>query len=404
MGASELTGTTLRRFSYLREVVQEELFARRPGDLRGAANAHELGIALGAVLYSPANAPRLAERLLGGAWPSITAQVLCLEDAIADRDLDQGEACVLDILDRLTAEADARGGRGHLPYVFVRVRSPDHLERLLTQWGDRVDALDGVVVPKIGVGRVPAYLRLAESARSARDRPLHVLPILEDPDIALREHRAEALDELGRVAATHGELIPCVRIGGTDLSGMWGLRRPRDFTIYDVGVVRDIIADVVNVIGREPAPVAISGVVWEFIRDARVFKPRLRETPFQDEFGPDRGQRVRQGLVTAALDGLLRETLLDRANGLHGKTVIHPMHAPYVDAAHVVSHEEWESARAVLAAVEAGDGVGSMRGGERMNEPKPHAAWARRTMLRAQMFGVLRPEHSFLALLEDPRV
>jgi hypothetical protein len=34
-----------------------------------------------------------------------------------------------------------------------------------------------------------------------------------------------------------------------------------------------------------------------------------------------------------------------------------------------------------------------------MNESKPHAAWARRTLLRARAFGVAREDVSFVDLL-----
>ena len=37
-----------------------------------------------------------------------------------------------------------------------------------------------------------------------------------------------------------------------------------------------------------------------------------------------------------------------------------------------------------------------------MNEPKPHALWAERTLARAEAFGVLHAEHSFFALLQAP--
>lgn len=402
MAASEVAGAVLRRFSYLGDALTAEVFAHPPTALRGATTAEEVGAALGAVLYTPATNSRAAERLLDGSWPSVTAMVFCLEDAIADRDLATAEGRVVELLQALRARTQALGGRDRTPFVFVRVRDGEHLERLLGEWGDLVDELDGVVVPKIGAGDLRASVQLAVAARPDPARPLWVLPILEGEDIGRRELRPTALCTLADVLADHRAHIPCVRIGGTDLSGLWGLRRPRDFTIYDVAVVRDVISDIVNVLGREPHPVAISGVVWEYIRDARVFKPRLRETPFAEEFGPEQGPLVRRSLVSAALDGLIRETLLDRANGLHGKTIIHPSHAAFVDAAFVVSHEEWDSAQAVLTAVEAGDGVLSMRGGERMNEPKPHAAWARRIVQRAQTFGVLRPEHSLLALLQDP--
>ena len=34
-----------------------------------------------------------------------------------------------------------------------------------------------------------------------------------------------------------------------------------------------------------------------------------------------------------------------------------------------------------------------------MNEPKPHRLWAERTLQRAEAFGVLREERSFLELV-----
>ncbi len=35
----------------------------------------------------------------------------------------------------------------------------------------------------------------------------------------------------------------------------------------------------------------------------------------------------------------------------------------------------------------------------KMNEVKPHTAWARRTLARAQAFGVARPDVTFVDLL-----
>jgi len=370
--------------------------------LRRPSGAEGVGAALGAVLYSPATLENAAERLFSGFWPGVTAMVFCLEDAIADRDLEEGERRVRALLGTARALTDADGTRNGLPYLFVRVRSPQHFEHLLQSWGSLSDELDGVVLPKIGAAKVSRYMDLVAGAQAGRDRPLWALPILEGTDIALRESRLEALLAVRETIAEQRALVPCVRIGATDLSGLWGLRRPRDFTIYDIAVVRDIIADVVNVLGRDPSSPSISGPVWEYVRDEPVFKPRLRETPFREEFGAQDGPKVRRRLVSAAIDGLLRETMLDRANGLHGKSVIYPSHALAVDAAHVVSHEEWTSALAVRAAFDAGDGVSAVRGAQRMNEPKPHAQWAQRTLARAATFGVLRAEHTFLALLQDP--
>jgi citrate lyase beta subunit len=402
VAVSDLTATGLRRFAHLGGEAVDAFFELAPTPLRGRLDADGVGAALGAVLYSPATLEHAAERLFSDFWPGITAMVFCLEDAIADRDLEEGERRIRGLLQMARALTDAAGSRSALPYLFVRVRSPEHVEHLLHSWGSLSDELDGVVLPKIGAQKASRYMGLVASVQAGRDRPLWALPILEGTDVALRESRLEALLAVRETIAEHRALVPCVRIGATDLSGLWGLRRPRDFTIYDVAVVRDIIADVVNVLGRDPGGPSISGPVWEYVRDEPVFKPRLRETPFREEFGAQDGPKVRSRLVSAAIDGLLRETMLDRANGLHGKSVIHPAHALVVDAAHVVSHEEWTSALAVRAAFAAGDGVSAGRGAQRMNEPKPHAQWARRTLARAATFGVLRAEHTFLALLQEP--
>lgn len=401
MAASDVTARALTRFGHLSCDARESLFEHQPVPMRADTSVQGVGAALGAVLYVPATTPRAAERLLSGYWPAVTAMVFCLEDAIADRDLPLAEERVLELLERVRAHVQAVGSRDAIPYVFVRVRDPEHLARLLESWGDLAAELDGVVLPKIGAGLAGDFLDLVATAQGGRDRPFWGLPILEGADLAQRETRLDALLHLGSVVERHRDLVPCLRIGATDLSGLYGLRRPRDFTIYDLAVVRDIIADIVNVLARDADAPPISGAVWEYVREPRVFKPRLRQTPFEDEFGEDEGPEIRRRLLSGAIDGLLREALLDRANGLHGKTVIHPLHTLAVDAAYVVSYEEWQSADAIRAAHEAGDGVTASPGGERMNEPKPHALWAQRTLARARAFGVLRPDHTFLALLEQ---
>jgi len=125
-----------------------------------------------------------------------------------------------------------------------------------------------------------------------------------------------------------------------------------------------------------------------------MFKPQLRESPFveHDE------RRLRARLIAEDLDGLIREVALDRANGLTGKTVIHPSHVAAVHALSVVTHEEFQDATDVLG-TSAGGGVASSAYRNKMNESKPHTAWAHRTMLRARAFGVAQEDVSFVDLL-----
>ena len=155
--------------------------------------------------------------------------------------------------------------------------------------------------------------------------------------------------------AAYRDLVPCIRIGATDLSGLWGLRRSRDFTVYDLAAVADVIADVVNVFGRaDGAPRDQRAGVGVHPRRAGVQAAAARDAVH----GGVRRRRRRQarGAAEHAIDGLLREALLDRVNGLHGKTVIHPSHIAPVDAVYAVSHSEHQDALAILTRA-AGAGV-----------------------------------------------
>ncbi len=107
---------------------------------------------------------------------------------------------------------------------------------------------------------------------------------------------------------------------------------------------------------------------------------------------------LRRELLLKGFDGLLREVTLDRANGLTGKTVIHPRHVPLVHAMSVVSDEEFSDASDVLANTTGG--AAASRYGNKMNEMKPHHQWAVRTQLRARAFGVAAPDVTFVDLLE----
>ncbi len=395
--ASELALAPVQRFGHLSAERRDELFALPPRSPREAVGAQAVGMALGALLYGPATTSSVASRLLNGHWRSLTAVVLCLEDAVADIRLEDAESVLTETLEAISVEIGHGRPRGTIPFVFVRVRGPEHLERLLARLGPLSHELDGIVLPKVTVASAAHFLAVMRHAQRDRDRPLWAMPILEGPDTAHRERRLDTLLGLKDLLAAYRDLVPCMRIGATDLSGLWGLRRSRDFTVYDLAAVADVIADVVNVFGRSDGAPAISGPVWEYIHDEPIFKPRLRETPFTDAFGPD-GADKRAALLSTAIDGLLREALLDRVNGLHGKTVIHPSHIAPVDAVYAVSHSEHQDALAILnAGVEAG--VEGLTVGARMNEPKPHRLWAERTLQRAEAFGVLREERSFLELV-----
>ncbi len=350
----------MRHFGFMAPERSDEVFAVAPSEIDGNSSISLVGMSLGATLYTPATHGGLAKKLNWLASEiGLTTSVLCLEDAIADSDVHRAEANVVEALDEALADGLA------LPRVFLRVRAPEQIGRLVEALGPvlTAEAISGFVLPKFGSENGHAYL---EATRALAPKAL-VMPILESLAIAHVETRRAELAAVRALVDEHRDRIPCLRLGGTDLSGLFGLRRPHDSTIWDVAVVRDVIADIVNVFGRAGEALPISGAVWEYYRSSPV-------------------------------DGLVREVRLDHVNGLCGKTVIHPSHVQIVNAMHAVPFDDHQDALAIVdEGIHAGASAGL--GGARMNEARPHRPWALRVLQRATGYGVLAPAVTWRDLL-----
>ncbi|WP_073386706.1 HpcH/HpaI aldolase/citrate lyase family protein [Jatrophihabitans endophyticus] len=383
----------MRHFDYLGEDDRERLFLRRPEEFGPADDLALVGVGLGATLYCPGTRPALARDIVRRSAQGVTSVVVCLEDSVPDGELAAAEHNVVAQLRELAAAADPTT----LPMIFVRVRHDGQVPTLVAALDDAVRVLTGFVVPKFDEETGVPFLEAVVAASGATGHRLLVMPVLESPQVAYVESRIDNLLATRRLVDKYRHLVPAVRIGATDLSGAYGLRRSPDLTVWDVRVVADAISAVVNVFGRVAGgSYVVTGPVWEYFAAAeRLFKPQLRESPFVAH--ADRG--LRSEIIGADLDGLLREIVLDRANGLSGKTVIHPRHVAAVHALSVVTSEEFADATDVLATDGAG-GAAASSYGNKMNESKPHTAWAQRTLLRARTFGVAREETSFVDLLD----
>lgn len=265
--------------------------------------------------------------------------------------------------------------------------------------GPAVALLSGFVLPKFTEESGGEYLEQLTAAEAACGRRLFAMPVLESPELAHLETRRGQLLGIAALLAKYRERILAVRLGVTDLCSAYGLRRSADLTAYDVALVAAVIGDVVNVLGRaDGTGFTVTGPVWEYFPvQERMFKPQLRRTPFAAASPPR--EEVRRRLIEHDLDGLIREVELDRANGLLGKTCIHPSHVAAVHALSVVTHEEYCDAADILRPERAGGGVLRSAYTNKMNEAKPHRAWAERVMLRAEVFGVAREDVTFADLL-----
>ncbi|MEW1737769.1 HpcH/HpaI aldolase/citrate lyase family protein [Nocardia beijingensis] len=380
----------LRHFRQLHGPEARRLFHRQPEAFGDDDTDRELlAIGLGATLYAPATRPDLAETIGRRAAHGVCSMVIDLEDAVADHEVEYAKRQTVAALDLLASSHDAN------PLLFVRVRDADTITELVEQLGPGAKVLTGFVFPKFDSVTGPKYLNALNVAAQRLDRPLYGMPVLESAGLVHRETRDYELTQIAALLAAHRDRVLAVRVGATDMCSTFGIRRDRDLTIYDVRVVADVIADIVNYLGRaDGTGFIITGPVWEYFADhERMFRPLLRTAPFEESDAVP----FRQYLVSRDLDGLLREITLDRANGIQGKTVIHPSHVAAVHALSVVTHEEYSDALDILRDDVGGVAASGYR--NKMNEMRPHRSWARQTLLRARVFGVANKGVSFVDLL-----
>ncbi|MFB7245053.1 ATP/GTP-binding protein [Streptomyces populi] len=383
----------MRHFSHVTPEERQRLFHQEPGAFTSDSPARVLAAALGATLYSPATRPTLADDIVKQAARGVVSMVLCLEDSIDDSEVVGAEENLV----RQFTDLATRPDTGETPLLFVRVRFPEQIPDLVRRLGPAVRLLSGFVMPKFTEERGTPFLEALTAAEAESGRRLFAMPVLESPELLYRESRVETLEGISRAVDKYRDRVLALRLGVTDFCSSYGLRRAPDMTAYDVQVVASVIADVVNMLGRaDGTGFTVTGPVWEYFRvPERMFKPQLRRSPFLE----GQAEELREKLLEHAMDGLLREIALDQANGLMGKTCIHPSHVPPVHALSVVSHEEFSDAQDILRPERGGGGVLRSAYTNKMNEVKPHRAWAERTLLRAEVFGVAREDIGFVELL-----
>ena len=293
--------------------------------------------ALGATLYMPATRPDILDVVFGEKIHGLRSLVVCLEDAVAETDVQQA----LNNLKNLLLGIEARGGRTPGgPILFVRPRD-SAMAAVLNEWS-LMRHVDGVVVPKLSLSNI------GEWQQAVTRSDLMLMPTLETPDVfdpgAMVELRSALLEQLpGRIIA--------LRIGGNDLMGCLGLRRTPTMTLYSTPM-NYVIPMLCGIMGA--AGFALTAPVFEQLN-----APQLLE----------------------------QELALDIAHGLVGKTAIHPSQIAVIHKALQVTLEDFNSARQILS--DTAPAV--FKFNDAMCEPATHCKWAQKIIERAHWQGV-RPE------------
>ncbi|MGX6442472.1 HpcH/HpaI aldolase/citrate lyase family protein [Neobacillus sp. K501] len=390
----------MRFFTYFYDNELDQLFYEKPKTFNKYTQRELLAYGLGATLYMPATRPNIHQDILSKKHEGLTSLVMDLEDAVGDNELGLAEERLIEELLKLYGEFQKNYiTMDDLPLMFIRIRSLEQLIRIKEKLGGAITLLTGVVLPKFCLETGEQLL--AEIVKIHTDQqPFYALPILETDNIIQKESRMNELIGIKSLLDQYKENVLNVRIGATDFCGLYGIRRSVDTTVYEIAVLRDCIADIINVFQRSNSPYVISGPVWEyFSAKPRMLKPQLRQTPFRERYG-DEGLKWRSELIDQNMDGLIREIMMDIANGLTGKTIIHPTHIKVVQALNVISYEEYMDACAIIKAANGEIGVKKSNFANKMNEIKPHYYWAQKIILKSQLYGVLHEGFTNIDLIK----
>ena len=365
-------------------------FVLPPEEFDKHSDREFLQYCLGATMYMPGYKD-FTPKILSRAMPDLTTMVLCFEDACPAERVEEAMENVYYLLDTV-ADAVEKGTLDPttVPLIFVRVRNVEQFKA----FGGRLTKkqakwLCGINFPKFNSENGEAYYAyLAELNETCGDI-LYGMPIIEDARVACKETRMEELMGIRRILDKYHDLVLQVRVGGTDFSSVFGVRRGVDWSLYDIMTVRECLSDILNVFGRFNDYV-IAGPVWEYFRAPK-------EMMFENlpQHGLEDYLIRRKPLINHEIDGLLREVMLDKANGFVGRTVIHPTHVRFVNALMCVTREEYDDACQIL---KTSGGVVKGSGGNKMNEIGPHTNWAKKIYQKARAFGVISNEGAYIRL------
>ncbi len=366
-------------------------FIMEPVDFNKYTEHGLLRYCLGATMYMPGTKDFL-QPILTKKYPGLTSMVMCFEDACKEELVPEAEQNVINLLDSLNEELDKGTIKyDEIPLIIFRVRNIDqfkHFSSMLRP--EHIHLVTAFNFPKFNSQNGQAYFDHLEELNKRFSEVIYGMPILESREMAYLETRIPELMGVKEILDRHKELVLNVRVGGTDWSSVFGMRRGINYTIYDIMTVADCLKDVLNVFSRHN-DYSVSGPVWEYFRATKNMKfEEMPKTINQSLF-------KQETLINDAVDGLLRELLLDRANGFIGKTIIHPTHIPYVNGMLAVTKEVYDDAMQIL---DTSGGVIKSASGNKMNEIGPHRCWAEKIVMRAKAYGVIASEADYRELFE----
>lgn len=368
-------------------------FVQDPVEFNKHTPKEFLQYCLGATLYMPATKD-FARVIVNKEMLGLTSMVMCFEDAIKEDDVPAAEKNALSTLEKLLqALENGLLEENDIPLIFFRVRNPEQFRSFAEKIKkEHLSVFCGFVFPKFNTINGILFYNELKRLIDRCGGFLYGMPILEGRELAFKESRYNELMKVKTLIDSNKDYVLNVRVGATDFSSCFGVRRGIDYTIYDMISVREILMDILNFFSRDNEYV-VSGPVWEYFlaNKSMKFKEDIPTHDIQTSL------LKHEQIVNEAVDGLLREVILDKANGFVGKTIIHPTHLKYVNALQSVIKEEYDDAVQIL---NAAGGVVKSTSSNKMNEIRPHRSWAQKIVMKAKAYGVINDESCYATLFD----
>ncbi|MGG7143139.1 HpcH/HpaI aldolase/citrate lyase family protein [Clostridium nigeriense] len=354
--------------------ISNDKFFKEPLDFNKYTNKDLLKYAVGSNLYMNALMDIYSKIKLGKIKDTCTITI-CFEDSIKESDVEVGEKNVLSSLKKLSYDLiNGDINENIIPLIFIRVRSVSHFISFSSRLSKgQLKLITGFIFPKFNKENGEYYLRHLETIENEFSEKIYGMPILESEEIVYKENRIQEILYLKKLIDRYKHSILNIRVGGTDFSSKFGLRRDVRRSIYDIAVINDCLCDIVNIFGRCNEEYVISASVFEYFSS---------------------------NVNSKEVKGLIKEIDLDKENGFCGKTSIHPTQCIYVNLLHSVEYEDYIDAMNILNSSELG-GVFKGASSNKMIEISPHYNWARKISDRSKAFGVLNKGVCYYNLLSE---
>ena len=360
----------VKYFNYLEKERLEHIFYKQPQEFDKKTDKDILKYALGAFLYIPANKYEQIYKSVVNQEKEAKPLAICLEDAIGEFGEREAIENLKLVLDDLSKQVFCKLEK--LPLIFIRVKNKEQLKKIKDILIKNKDFITGIIIPKADSELLEDFISILDNFNLNN---LYIIPIIESSKFIYKEIKETQFQKMYYSILNHKDKILGIRIGLTDVLGMYSIRRKREFCIYDNLIATLFIQDVINYLNREELDIPISAGVSELFN-------------MDDE-------KIKNLYI--------KEIELDKFHGFVGKTVIHPKQVEIVQALSSITYEDYMDAQDIIKNYNSQIGVKKSSSGDKMNEYKPHYKWAKKIMSLAYIYGVLNKGVDYNELIKSKK-